>query len=165
MSLRRVSLLSGFAALAMLAGGLGSASATELPYHRLGVPSIQYNQAPTTQTSKSFAIAKKGDAFSSASNDNLTIQDNTKLGFGKRSLQVNSAPTNQTAKSFAFAKKGDAFSDASNTNTTIQNNFGGRLQVNSAPTHQSAHSGAVAIGGSAVSSASNSNVTSQGNVR
>jgi hypothetical protein len=165
MSIRRVSLLSGFAALAMLAagGGLSSASAAEL--RKFEKPAIQLNKAPTTQTSTSFAIAKKGDALSSAANDNLVIQDNTKSGFGKGSLQVNTAPTTQTAKSFAYAKKGNAFSDASNTNTVIQNNFGGRFQVNHAPTHQSAHSGAVAIGGTAVSSASNSNVVSQGNVR
>jgi hypothetical protein len=163
MSLRRISLLSGFAALAMLAtaGGISSASAADFRHPQ----TLQLNKAPTKQTSKSFAISKRGDALSSAANDNLVIQDNSKFGFGKRSKQVNTAPTNQTAKSFAFAKKGDAFSDASNTNTVIQNNFGGRLQVNKAPTHQTAKSGAVAIGGDAVSSASNSNVISQGNVR
>ena len=159
---RRLSLLGGFAALALLAGAAGPASATELP-HRVGKPVVQLNKAPTSQTANSFAFAKKGEALSSATNDNLVIQDNS--AFGKRTLQRNAAPTRQTANSAAFAKKGDAFSDASNSNTIIQNNFGGRLQANTAPTHQTANSKAVALGGSAVSAASNSNVVSQGNQR
>ena len=162
--IRRISLLSGFAALAMLAGGgIRSASATELPHYYRGKPVVQLNKAPTSQTANSFAFAKRGDALSSATNDNLVIQDNS--AFGKRTLQLNAAPTRQTANSAAFAKKGDAFSDASNSNTIIQNNFGGRLQANKAPTHQTANSKAVALGGDAVSSASNSNVVSQGNVK
>jgi hypothetical protein len=161
--LRRVSLLSGFAALALIAtAGLGTASATE--YYKPAYGKVQLNAAPTAQHATSVAKAKYGDAVSSARNDNLVIQDNTKL-FGKRGAQINVAPTTQDASSFAFAKKGNAFSDASNSNTIIQNNLGGRLQVNAAPTHQSARSGAVAIGGTAVSSASNSNVVSQGNLK
>ena len=164
--LRRVSLLSGFAALALLAtAGLGSsASATEL--YRPYKPTLQVNKAPTAQSATSVAKAKHGDALSSARNDNLVIQDNSKLGFGgKKSLQVNSAPTTQTANSKAVAKGGTALSDASNSNTIIQNNLGGRFQVNSAPTTQTANSVAVAKRGDAISSASNSNVVSQGNVR
>ena len=170
MSFRRVSLLSGFAALGLVlaAGSFGSttASAGEVfrPVYK-APPRVQVNKAPTTQTSNSFAFAKRGDALSSARNDNLVIQDNTKLGFGKRSLQVNSAPTTQTANSKAVAVGGTALSDASNSNTIIQNNLGGRLQVNRAPTTQTANSKAIAFGGPAVSSASNSNVVSQGNVR
>jgi hypothetical protein len=160
---RRLSLLGGFAALALLAGAAGPASATELPHYYRGKPVVQLNKAPTSQTANSFAFAKRGDALSSATNDNLVIQDNS--AFGKRTLQRNAAPTRQTANSAAFAKKGDAFSDASNSNTIIQNNFGGRLQANTAPTHQTANSKAVALGGSAVSAASNSNVVSQGNQR
>jgi TolA-binding protein len=164
MSLRRVSLLSGFAALALVvAGAAGPASATE--YYRPHKPVVQINKAPTTQSATSTATAKRGDALSSASNDNLVIQDNTKLDFGKRSKQLNLAPTTQSATSTATAKHGDALSDASNSNTIIQNNFGGRFQKNFAPTHQTATSSATAVGGSAVSSASNSNVVSQGNVR
>ena len=167
MSFRRVSLLSGFAALALLATGTaGTASAGELvrtPH--FAKPSVQFNKAPTTQTANSFSFAKRGDALSSARNDNLVIQDNTKLGFGKKSVQVNSAPTTQTANSKAVAKGGTALSDASNSNTIIQNNLGGRFQANSAPTHQTANSKAIAFGGPAISSASNSNVVSQSNVR
>jgi len=160
----RTALFSGFAALALLAGGVGAASAGELVRAPVRTPGVQLNHAPTTQHADSFAAARRGDALSSARNDNLVIQDNTKLS-GRRGAQVNLAPTTQDASSFAFAKKGDAFSDASNSNTVIQNNLGGRLQLNAAPTHQSAHSGAVAIGGTAVSSASNSNVVSQGNLK
>jgi hypothetical protein len=168
MSFRRVSLLSGFAALALLATGTaGTASAGELvrtPH--FAKPSVQFNQAPTTQTANSFSFAKRGDALSSARNDNLVIQDNSKLGgFGKKSVQVNSAPTTQTANSKAVAKGGTALSDASNSNTIIQNNLGGRFQANSAPTHQTATSKAVSFGGPAISSASNSNTVSQSNVR
>src|SRR5919198_704213 len=140
--LRRVSLLSGFAALALIAtAGLGTASATE--YYRPYYGKVQLNAAPTSQHATSVAKAKHGDALSSARNDNLVIQDNTKL-FGKRGAQVNLAPT-------------------ANSNTIVQNNFGGRLQVNAAPTAQSAKSVAVSKGGPAISSASNSNVVSQGN--
>jgi hypothetical protein len=162
MSLRRVSLLSGFAALALLVAGGAPASATE--YYRPHKPVVQFNKAPTTQTATSTATSKRGDALSSASNDNLIIQDNSTFGFGK-SKQINKAPTHQTATSTATAKHGDAFSDASNSNTVIQNTFGGRFQKNFAPTHQTATSTATAVGGSAVSSASNSNVVSQGNAR
>src|SRR4051812_21078585 len=103
--LRRVSLLSGFAALGLvLAGSVGSASAGELVrYPHVYKPSVQLNKAPTTQTANSFAFAKRGDALSSARNDNLVIQDNTKLGFGKNSVQLNSAPTRQTANSKAVS--------------------------------------------------------------
>src|SRR4051812_2405288 len=95
MSLRRVSLLSGFAALALvLAGTAAPASATE--YKRPHKPVFQLNKAPTTQTATSTATAKRGDALSSASNDNLVIQDNSTFGFGK-SKQINKAPTHQTA--------------------------------------------------------------------
>jgi len=169
MSLRRVSLLSGFAALGLVfaaaSAGTSSASAGELyrPYYK--APSVQFNSAPTTQTANSAAFAKHSDALSSAHNDNLVIQDNTKQGFGKKSFQVNSAPTTQTANSKAVAFGGTALSDASNSNTIIQNNLGGRFQANSAPTTQTANSKAVAFGGPALSSASNSNVVSQGNVR
>jgi hypothetical protein len=166
MSIRRVSLLSGFAALALLAtGGLGPASAGEPHRPFVKAPSVQLNKAPTSQHATSFAFAKRGDALSSAANDNLVIQDNSKLGFGKRSVQVNAAPTRQSASSVAVAKHGDALSDASNSNTIIQNNVGGRVQANLAPTHQTARSAAVALGGTAVASASNSNVVSQGNVK
>jgi hypothetical protein len=163
MSLRRVSLLSGFAALAFLvAGTTAPASATE--YYRPHKPVVQLNKAPTSQTATSTATAKRGDALSSAANDNLVIQDNSTSGFGK-SKQLNKAPTSQTATSTATAKHGDAFSDASNSNTIIQDNFGGRVQKNLAPTHQTATSTAKSFGGDAVSSASNSNVVSQGNAR
>ena len=167
MSFRRVSLLSGFAALALLATGtVGTASAGELVrYPHYYKPSVQFNTAPTAQTANSAAFAKHGDALSSARNDNLVIQDNSKLGFGKRSFQLNSAPTSQTANSKAVSVGGTALSDASNSNTIIQNNLGGRFQVNSAPTHQTANSVAVAKRGDAISSASNSNVVSQGNLR
>ena len=161
--LRRVSLLSGFAALALVAtAGLGTASATE--YYRPYYGKVQLNAAPTSQHATSVAKAKHGDALSSARNDNLVIQDNTKL-FGKRGAQVNLAPTAQSANSVAVAKGGAAISDAANSNTIVQNNFGGRLQVNAAPTAQSAKSVAVSKGGPAISSASNSNVVSQGNVK
>jgi hypothetical protein len=167
MSFRRVSLLSGFAALALLATGtVGTASAGELARTpHFFKPTVQFNKAPTTQTANSFSFAKRGDALSSARNDNLVIQDNSKLGFGKKSVQVNSAPTTQTANSKAVAKGGTALSDASNSNTIIQNNLGGRFQANSAPTHQTANSKAVSFGGPAISSASNSNTVSQSNVR
>ena len=161
---RRISLLSGFAALALIAAaGLGSASATE--YYHPHKPSYQVNKAPTAQTATSKALSFGSDAVSSARNDNLIIQDNTKLGFGKRTLQLNSAPTAQSAKSAAVAFGGTALSDASNSNTIVQNNFGGRVQVNKAPTAQSAKSAAISFGGPAISSASNSNVVSQGNVQ
>jgi hypothetical protein len=168
----RATLLSGFAALALLVTGVaGTASAGELPHRHVFKPVVQFNNAPTVQSAKSFALAKRGgDAISSAANSNLQIQDNTKLGFGKPTLQVNRAPTYQSAKSAAVAIGGGAaLSDASNSNTIIQSNaaFGGKtLQANKAPTFQSAKSAAVAIGGGpAVSSASNSNVVSQSNVR
>ena len=164
MSLRRVSLLSGFAALALIVAGTAApASATEYK-HPPYKPVFQLNKAPTTQTATSTATAKRGDAVSSAANDNLVIQDNSTFGFGK-SKQINKAPTHQTATSTATAKHGDAFSDASNSNTIVQNNFGGRVQKNLAPTHQTATSTAKSFGGDAVSSASNSNVVSQGNAR
>ena len=56
MSLRRISLLSGFAALAMLAtaGGISSASAADVRHPRL--ETFQLNKAPTNQTSKSFLM-------------------------------------------------------------------------------------------------------------
>jgi hypothetical protein len=162
--LRRVSLLSGFAALALVAtAGLGTASATE--FYRPYKPTLQVNKAPTAQSATSVAKAKHGDALSSARNDNLIIQDNTKLGFGGKTKQLNSAPTAQSATSKAVSFGGAAVSDASNSNTIVQNNFGGRVQVNKAPTAQSAKSAAIAFGGPAISSASNSNVVSQGNVK
>ena len=159
---RRVSLLSGIAALALVAGfGAAPASATEL-YKKPVYGKVQLNAAPTSQHATSVAKSKYGDAISGARNDNLIIQDNTKL-FGPRGAQVNLAPTSQSATSVAVAKHGAAISDAANSNTIVQNNLGGRVQVNAAPTHQSAKSVAVAKGGPAISSAANSNVVSQGN--
>jgi hypothetical protein len=162
---RRLSLLSGFAALALIAAaGLGSAaSATE--YYHPHKPSYQVNKAPTAQTATSKALSFGSDAVSSARNDNLIIQDNTKLGFGGKTKQLNSAPTAQSATSKAVSFGGAAISDAQNNNTIVQNNFGGRVQVNKAPTAQSATSKAISFGGPAVSTASNSNVVFQGNVK
>lgn len=168
--IRRVSLLSGFAALAMVAAGsLGQASAGELKRPVFVKPvapmTLQLNAAPTTQKVTSFSKAIGGPAVSSAGASNLQIQDNTKLGFGGHTLQLNAAPTTQSVTSKAVGIHGPAFSDASADNTIIQSNAGGRFQVNAAPTTQSVHSSALSIGGPAVSSAEASNVGSQSNVR
>ena len=114
--LRRVSLLSGFAALALIAtAGLGTASATE--YYRPYKPTLQVNKAPTAQSANSVAVAKGGAAISDAANSNTIVQNN----FGGR-LQVNAAPTAQSAKSVAVSKGGPAISSASNSNVVSQGN-------------------------------------------
>lgn len=117
--IRRLSLLSGFAALALVAaGGLGSASAGELHRPVVKGPSRQLNKAPTSQRADSFAVAKKGDALSDASNSNTIIQ--THLG-GR--LQGNAAPTRQTARSGAVSIGGSAIASASNSNVVSQGNI------------------------------------------
>lgn len=167
--IRRVALLSGFAAVAMLAAGaMGPASAGEKlhpvfkPFH---APTLQLNTSPTTQHVTNFAKAIHGDALSSADANNLQIQDNTKLGFGRNTYQFNNAPTRQSVTSKAFSRGGAAVSDASAENTIIQSNEGGRLQVNRAPTDQHVRASSVSIGGPAISSSSASNVVSQSNVK
>lgn len=168
--IRRVSLLSGFAAVALLvAGGMGQASAGELKFKPVFVPfhapTVQTNISPTTQHVTDFAKAIRGPAVSSADANNLQIQSNTKLGFGRNTFQLNAAPTSQSVSSNAFSRGGPALSSASAENTIIQNNLGGRVQTNLAPTTQNVHAGSVAIGGPAISSASASNVVSQSNVK
>jgi hypothetical protein len=168
--IRRVSLLSGFAAVALLlAGGLGQASAGELkvkpvfaPFH---APTVQTNLSPTTQHVTNSATAFRGPALSSADANNLQIQSNAKLGFGRNTFQLNAAPTTQSVTSNAFSRGGPALSSASAENTIIQNNLGGRVQTNLAPTTQNVHANAVAIGGPAISSSTASNVVSQSNVK
>src|SRR5919202_1492048 len=115
---RRLSLLSGFAALALIAAaGLGTASATE--YYHPHKPTYQVNKAPTAQSATSKALSYGSDAVSSARNDNLIIQDNSKLGYGGKTKQLNSAPTAQSATNKAVSFGGLAASEAVNNNTIV----------------------------------------------
>jgi hypothetical protein len=168
--MHRVSLLSGFAAVAMIvAGGMGQASAGQLkvqpvvvPFH---APTVQTNISPTTQHVTDSATAIRGPALSSADANNLQIQSNTKLGSGRNTFQLNAAPTSQSVSSNAFSRGGAALSSGSAENTIIQSNLGGRVQTNLAPTTQNVRANSVAIGGPAISSATASNVVSQSNVK
>ena len=104
--IRRIALLSGFAALGLMAvGSVAPASAG------------QVLKAPVHQTATAKSRAKFGDATSIATNQNLSILDVSRDG--GRGRQVLKAPVNQHATAKSFAIHGDATSVASNNNTTI----------------------------------------------
>ena len=105
--IRRLALLSGFAALGLMAvGTVAPASAGQ-----------QKIYAPVHQTATAKSRAKFGDATSIATNQNLSILDVSRDG--GRGRQVLKAPVNQHATAKSFAIHGDATSVASNNNTTV----------------------------------------------
>jgi hypothetical protein len=142
MSIRRVSLLAGFAALAMLvAGGIGTASAA-----------TQKSNTPLTQHSDSFAKSRRGDATAGAANSGLVIVD--QFG-GRRTKQVINAKSNQDADATARSKHGEAFAQADNSVTKILSQDGGRKQRVNAKTTQDAHAKATSKYGPATAVSSN----------
>src|SRR4051794_2452189 len=115
MSLRRISLLSGFAALAMLAAGtVGTASAAS-----------QHSTTPLNQHSDSFAKSKRGDATAGAANSGLVIVD--QFG-GRKTRQTIDANSHQNADATARSKSGAAYAEADNSVTKILGQDGGRKQ-------------------------------------
>src|ERR687884_939197 len=99
---RRLSRLSGLAALGLMTAAIGvsgaAASAAELPPYRAAhaKPTAQVNLAPVRQRAVSTAVGIGGDALATASNQSLAQQDSAALG-GRRgrgaTLQLNRSPT------------------------------------------------------------------------
>jgi hypothetical protein len=149
--MRRLSLFSAVAALALMAAPLVSPASAG---------SLQKQYVPTTQhaTGKSFAFG--GSADSLALNNNSI--DLSNLG-GRR--QILDAPTHQTATSHSTAIFGDASATSVNTNDVLLGNVGGKKQIIKAPTTQTATASSVSIGGDASSVAANSNSVTGVNVR
>jgi hypothetical protein len=170
MSIRRVSLLSGFAALALLAtGALGTASAGERysykPYYK---SSPQLNVGIQKQTANGIAITGKGPATALAANSGDLEQSNSRFFGPRRGAQVNVAVQNQTANAIAVTKKGPASATAANEGFLAQSNerFGGKgPQVNVATQVQSANAVAVTGKGPATATAANQGTLLQNNVR
>jgi hypothetical protein len=152
MSIRRVSLLSGFAALALLvAGAVDTASAA-----------TQRSNTRLTQHSDAFAKTKRGDASASALNSGLVIVD--QFG-GKKDKMVIKAPSFQDADARARAKNGAAFAEADNSVTKILTQDGGSKQRIYAPTKQRANADARSKNGPATAVASNDAVITVGQSR
>jgi hypothetical protein len=143
MSLRRISLLSGFAALAMLAAGtIGTASAA-----------TQHSTTPLHQTSKSVAKSKFGDATAASSNSGLMIVD--QFASGRKTRQQIDANSTQDASARARSKGGAAFAEADNSVTKILSQDGGRKQRVNADTTQKANAKAFSKSGPATAISSN----------
>jgi hypothetical protein len=163
----RLSPLLGLVALGLVAavGAPGPASASDLPNHRPLVRQTpaQLNLAPTRQRAVSTAVGVGGDAFASASNQTLGLQDNGTLA-GRRGAtpQLNRSPTVQTAVSAAISVGGNSAALASNTGGGLSGNLqsgngpvGGvrpvsPLQLGRSPATSTAVSTAVSIDGVAI---------------
>src|SRR3954447_10090190 len=141
MSIRRISLLSGFAALAMLAGTIDTASAAS-----------QHSNTPLTQHADSFAKSKRGEATAGAYNSGLQIVD--QFG-GRKTRQTIDANSHQDADARARSKSGPAFAEADNSVTKILSQDGGRKQRVTANTDQHASAKATSKKGPATAIASN----------
>jgi hypothetical protein len=142
MSIRRISLLSGFAALAMLAAGtIDTASAAS-----------QRSNTPLTQHADSFAKSKRGEATAGAYNSGLQIVD--QFG-GRKTRQTIKANSDQDATARAHSKSGPAFAEADNSVTKILSQDGGRKQRVTANTDQHASAKATSKKGPATAIASN----------
>jgi hypothetical protein len=141
MSLRRVSLLTGFAALAMLVGTLGTASAAS-----------QHSTTPLTQHATSYAKSKRGDADALATNSGLQIVD--QFG-GRKTRQTIDANSTQDATARARSKSGAASAEADNSVTKILSQDGGRKQRVNANTDQHATAKAFSKSGPATAVSSN----------
>ena len=142
MSIRRISLLSGFAALAMLAAGtIDTASAAS-----------QRSNTPLTQHADSFAKSKRGEATAGAYNSGLQIVD--QFG-GRKTRQTIDAKSTQNADATARSKHGAAFAEADNSVTKILSQEGGRKQTVHANTNQTATAKAFSKSGPATAISSN----------
>jgi hypothetical protein len=147
--------LLGLAALGLIAlCGLTEAASASEPRHSKK-SAAQVNVAPIRQRAVGTAVAVGGDAFTSATNQSLGLQDNSSKFSGKRGTprQIQRSPTVQTAVGAAISVGGKSGALASNTGEALQNNAtpsGARpiplTELNRAP-RSTAVSTAVSIGG------------------
>jgi hypothetical protein len=116
--------LLGLAALGLIAlCGLPEAASASEPRHP-NKSAAQVNVAPIRQRAVGTAVAVGGDAFTSATNQSLGLQDNSSKFSGKRGtpLQLQRSPTVQTAVSAAVSVGGNSGAFASNTGDGFQSN-------------------------------------------
>jgi hypothetical protein len=116
--------LLGLAALGLIAlCGLTEAASASEPRHPKK-STAQANFAPIRQRAVGTSVAIGGDAFASATNQSLALQDNSSTYSGRRGtpLQFQRSPTVQTAVSAAISVGGNSGALASNTGDAFQSN-------------------------------------------